>query len=496
MDTLAATVLLSLFAATASKHRVPVLTSEQVFEKCSPAVVTIVTTVNGQSAERGAGTVVAPDGLIITNAHVITGAVEISVSIGEGEVLPATLREYDDVNDLAVLAVSGQLPKGLLLQRQDVHVGQQVYAIGNPRGLQKSISEGIVSGLRHDEQGLLIQHTAAISPGSSGGALISSSGELVGINAFLITESQNLNFAISASQLRAALALATKRHPDLPSPAALRGDQLISLMNDAAARLDWEALLRLSREALYAHLQPQYYYSLFAGVAYYGIGNFTEAEPLLEAANVSAPDGQVRQTARWYLLGCLTYRLDHPNGANPRRRTVNLARAFLSSPELPLFGYNNDVAGMRKVADDLIASLVDPSGLWYDESSAFSRIWKSSRLEITCRSANCWLFARNQASGMTDVSSGSASFSDDTLTGTYTIQLVIGPISDLGAAATWKQPGSVVLKWSEDFEALDGSVTYAPGTFGGTVPEARSFYESIFYPATIRVKLVRADRSP
>jgi S1-C subfamily serine protease len=88
---------------------------------------------------------------------------------------------------------------------QHKHIGENIYAIGNPKGLSNTISEGIVSGLRSLEGEDVIQHTAPISPGSSGEALVDSSGALLGMNSWQVTDGQNLNFAISSKHLLAAL---------------------------------------------------------------------------------------------------------------------------------------------------------------------------------------------------------------------------------------------------------------------------------------------------
>ena len=116
----------------------------------------------------------------------------------------AVLKYYDKKTDTAVLKIEGQGFESFGLLARTVRVGERVYAIGNPRGLEQSISEGIVSGLRLEDGTWWIQHSAPISPGSSGGALISSRGELLGINSWFVKESQGLNFAVPASTLAGA----------------------------------------------------------------------------------------------------------------------------------------------------------------------------------------------------------------------------------------------------------------------------------------------------
>lgn len=117
----------------------------------------------------------------------------------------AALKYYDKTSDMAVLKIEdlGAFDFFNLIAR-NVQVGERVYAIGNPRGLEQSMSDGIVSGLRNEDGRLWIQHSAPISPGSSEGALISSRGELLGINSWYGEGSQNLNFAVPASTLATA----------------------------------------------------------------------------------------------------------------------------------------------------------------------------------------------------------------------------------------------------------------------------------------------------
>jgi TPR repeat protein len=121
------------------------------------------------------------------------------------------LKFYDDQRDTAVLKISGQDFDAFGVVARRVRIGERVFAIGNPRGLEQSISEGIVSGNRELDGLSWIQHSAPISPGSSGGALISASGELLGINSRTRKESQNLNFAVPAATLSEALVVARRR---------------------------------------------------------------------------------------------------------------------------------------------------------------------------------------------------------------------------------------------------------------------------------------------
>ncbi|MCZ8158842.1 MAG: S1C family serine protease [Rhizobiaceae bacterium] len=131
---------------------------------------------------------------LFTNAHVVQDALEVLIKDG-GQEFKARVRYLDPDEDLAVLfADTLTLPPLETASRSSLQVGDKVFAVGAPQGLERSLSEGIVSGIRGEK---LIQTTAAISPGSSGGGLFDSRGRLVGITTFRLQRSEGLNFAIS-----------------------------------------------------------------------------------------------------------------------------------------------------------------------------------------------------------------------------------------------------------------------------------------------------------
>ncbi len=156
----------------------------------------------------GSGVIISPDGYIVTNNHVIEGAVDIRVTMSNREVLPAKLVGADPLTDLAVIKVNGtNLPSVPFGNSANLHPGQTVLAFGNPYGFRFTVTRGIISALnrpnpdasdRH-KPGEFIQTDAAINPGNSGGALVDARGELIGINTFLISSSgsfSGMGFAI------------------------------------------------------------------------------------------------------------------------------------------------------------------------------------------------------------------------------------------------------------------------------------------------------------
>ncbi len=158
----------------------------------------------------GSGVIISPDGYIVTNNHVIDGAVDIRVTMSNREVLPAKLVGADPLTDLAVIKVNAtNLPSVPWGNSASLRPGQTVLAFGNPYGFRFTVTRGIISALNRPnpdasdrrKPGEFIQTDAAINPGNSGGALVDARGELIGINTFLISSSgsfSGMGFAIPA----------------------------------------------------------------------------------------------------------------------------------------------------------------------------------------------------------------------------------------------------------------------------------------------------------
>lgn len=174
------------------------MNAEDVFRAVSGSVARIqVTDSSGRLISQGSGVVIGST-LVITNCHVVADAFDITVKVG-GTVLQGVVQVADKEFDLCSLRVTGLSAPLAKFGTGDVRVGQPVYAIGAPQGLELTLSEGIVSSLRETTRGTLIQTTAPISPGSSGGGLFNASGQLVGIVTFQHKTGQNLNFAVPAT---------------------------------------------------------------------------------------------------------------------------------------------------------------------------------------------------------------------------------------------------------------------------------------------------------
>ncbi|HWT73103.1 MAG TPA: trypsin-like peptidase domain-containing protein [Mobilitalea sp.] len=176
------------------------LTAKEIYSKCSPATVELqVTTSDGDYI--GSGFFIY-SGILITNYHVVEGATKIAVVTSNGKQYDVdSVLGYDKTYDIAVLTINAVTPH-LTVNKGDVTVGETVYALGSPRGLTGSLSNGIVSSNSRilDDGVDYIQVTAPISGGNSGGPLLNAYGEVIGINTFLLLDSQNLNFAVNVWQ--------------------------------------------------------------------------------------------------------------------------------------------------------------------------------------------------------------------------------------------------------------------------------------------------------
>lgn len=196
------------------------LSAQELFRLVSPSLF-VVTTSDSSGAVRTLGSAVAiSEDLAVTNAHVVEGGESIRVTQGE-ESWSASVLDRDTDRDLCRLRIQGLLASAALVRDSgSLRIGQRVYAVGAPEGLEMTLSEGLISGFRDFRGQRVVQTSAPISRGSSGGGLFDEMGALVGITTFMLAGGQNLNFAILADR---AL---------MPGIRPLSADELLAIWRD------------------------------------------------------------------------------------------------------------------------------------------------------------------------------------------------------------------------------------------------------------------------
>ena len=191
----------------------PELTAQEIYQRVNPSVVTVLAQLDG-SVSVGTGVIFRSDGYILTNHHVLAGGRDCSITLDTGQSYEAQYVAGDERNDLAVLKVElTGLPAATFGDSDQLAVGDRVYAIGNPLGveLRGTLTDGIVSAINRDvwvdgRTMTLIQTNAALNSGNSGGPLINAYGQVVGINTIKMSSSysniEGLGFAIPSASIR------------------------------------------------------------------------------------------------------------------------------------------------------------------------------------------------------------------------------------------------------------------------------------------------------
>jgi hypothetical protein len=267
------------------------LTPGQVFDKVKDAVVVVKTLDAQGKAERQGSGVILPSGKVATNCHVVEGGASYQVGRGN-QLVSATLYAEDGDKDVCLLDAKGIEGKPAQLGKAaSLKVGDPVYAVGAPQGLELSLSDGIVAQLRGSPSPL-IQTTAAISPGSSGGGLFDREGRLVGLTTFYVEGGQSLNFAMPVEwigEVKPGRKLAAEGHSQtewLKRSIALEKSK------------DWPSLLDWSRK--WTKSEPKNAFAWYSlGNAYGGLKRYDEAiEAIRQALRI---DPKLAQA--WYNLG-------------------------------------------------------------------------------------------------------------------------------------------------------------------------------------------------
>jgi Flp pilus assembly protein TadD len=256
-------------------------------------VVVLAIDREGKSLSQGSGFIVREDGAVVTNYHVISGATDVIVKTGEKIAKVEGVLYVDPENDVAIIKLEGkEYSKVRIGDPGKLRVGEKVYVIGSPRGMENTVSEGILSGIREiDAERKLLQMTAAISPGSSGGPVFNAQGEVIGIATLILAETQNLNFAMPANVIAAGL---TRKDPVNP------GDACRVDFKETAACFYYQGLAYGSagqheravdsfRRSLTADSKKvQTYINL--GVSYINLGKYEPAIDILQQALMIKPN--------------------------------------------------------------------------------------------------------------------------------------------------------------------------------------------------------------
>jgi len=181
-----------------------------VVDRVGPAVVRVERLAEGRTSPGGVGSgvVIAGDGLVLTNSHVVGGAARVRLSFADGSVREARVLGDDPDTDLALLScdLPAGTPPARLGDSRALKRGQLVVAIGNPLGFESTVTAGVVSALGRSLRAAsgrliddVIQTDAALNPGNSGGPLVSTAGEVVGINTAMISRAQGICFAVASN---------------------------------------------------------------------------------------------------------------------------------------------------------------------------------------------------------------------------------------------------------------------------------------------------------
>jgi S1-C subfamily serine protease len=182
----------------------------RVVQRVGPAVITVTGDDNSERGGSGSGFLMTPDGFALTNSHVVHGRNRLKAVTDEGDQIAVELIGDDPATDVALLRLSARdLPYAELGDSELLQVGQLVIAVGNPFGFHSTVSTGVVSALgraMRSQEGRLIenivQHTAPLNPGNSGGPLVDSRGRVIGMNTAIIAMAQGLGFAVPGNTVR------------------------------------------------------------------------------------------------------------------------------------------------------------------------------------------------------------------------------------------------------------------------------------------------------
>jgi hypothetical protein len=265
-------LLISFAASVVGAQSAPKKDIPTIAKAANGSIVTIIAAANDKPIAQGTGFLVSADGVIVTNYHVIETGNAAIVKFPDGTVLSVDgLLAASKGRDLAIIKIHGTTFRTLALgDSDDIQVGEEVVAIGNPLMLESTVSNGIISGVRTSKEqgGKFLQTSAPISPGSSGGPLFNMRGEVIGINTLYLEGGENLNFAIPVNDAKFLLShqsakiqnLPNERSTDTPEPDPPKPDVSTGLPSDAASPREKESGIAAPSHKTTKGIQPPSYY--------------------------------------------------------------------------------------------------------------------------------------------------------------------------------------------------------------------------------------------
>ena len=318
-------IAIVLFSSSLAHAKTP----GEVYEQAAKSTV-VVLNMDGKGKTQGMGSgVILPDRDVVTNCHVVKDASSLRVRIGKQE-YPATLRYSDWDRDVCSLVVTGINASAVVVgSTKTLKVGAKVYAVGAPKGLELTLSDGIVSSLREVKGGQYIQTTAAISPGSSGGGLFDEHGALVGLTTFYLAEGQNLNFAVPVEWVQELPKRSVKTAPKVQTET-----QWLNKAVELESREDWPALIKHCLG--WTQAQPG------SAEAWYNLGN-AYGKAVQSAKAIEAYQQALRNNPElaeaWYNLGNA-----YGKAVQSAKAIEAFQQALRINPELAEAWYNLGIA--------------------------------------------------------------------------------------------------------------------------------------------------------
>jgi hypothetical protein len=451
--------------------------AERVFSTSASKVVFLITRKDRELHSRASGIILAPDGYIATNCHALQGGDEVEVrffpSPDDSDHYEAfhgaKLLFADQSADVAILKINAiSLPylDSPVGKDSSPRIGESVFAIGNPKGLTNTISAGIISAMRTSDGEDVIQHTAPISPGSSGGALVDSRGQLLGMNSWQLADAQNLNFAISAKHLMRALGVARSTTVALQFPSEAETD-----VAAPTERLAWQAFQ--AKDYIQARNQAgQLVAAGFSNSKIYMIlgkayvetgGDKAEAERYFkQALSLAGPDDEFKQTCRLYLLQILGDRFIANSASVDRLMFLTLIKVFLQSNSKSVEDPTLD-RRMRDWAAVAYQHLASIEGDWWQRQSGRTLLegtgcepWFTISQSTPGKFTVGWTTATEWVESATSNLACEFNGTIESVGDRYTGRIVRGVLTKHGAAT---QALIVDVRLSDDLKTIEGTVT-------------------------------------